>query len=205
MYCPSCSKEIPEGSTFCLDCGKSVQAPQEQVRELSTGGLLLVGAVIVLAIFFGAKVVLNPGKEAPRNQTPVAQAPQPPPPVWIPVNEKLASGQTVVRAGKYIRWKFTVDTDKMQDFRVVGGFHASGGSGNDIQVVLAEESEFENWINGHQARVLYSTGKTTTGKIAVQIFEPGTYILAFSNTFSVLTDKDVFAEVELRYKTLRNQ
>lgn len=30
MYCPSCGKSIPDGSTFCLHCGKpiSVQAPK---------------------------------------------------------------------------------------------------------------------------------------------------------------------------------
>lgn len=202
MYCPSCSKEIPDGSTFCLHCGKSVQAPQREERQLSKAGWLLLGAVIALAIFFGARAFLDSGKEPPK-QPPVAQATQPPPPVLVPVTEKLTSGQLVVRAGRYFRTKFTVDTEKMQDVRVVGSFHASGGSGSDIQAVLAEESEFENWINGHQARVLYSTGKITNGKIDVQITQPGIYILAFSNTFSPLTDKDVFAEVELRYKTLR--
>ncbi len=202
MFCPSCSKEIPEGSTFCLHCGKSVQAPQGERRELSKAGWLLIGVVIALVIFFGARAILDTGKEPP-SQPPAAQITQPPPPVLIPITEKLASGQLVVRAGKYISTKFNVDTNKMQDVRVVGSFRASGGSGNDIQIVLAEESEFENWINGHQAQALYSTGKTTTGKIDVQITQPGTYILAFSNTFSTMTDKDVFAEVELRYKTLR--
>ncbi len=201
MFCPSCLKEIPEGSTFCLHCGKSVQAPEGEKRELSKAGWLLLGVVITLVIFFGARILLDSQKEPPR-QPPVAQVVQPPPPVLIPVTKTLTSGQLVVRAGKYIRTKFTVDTEKMQDVRVVGSFRVSGGSGNDIQVVLAEESEFENWINGHQARAVYSTGKTTTGRLDVEITQPGTYILAFSNTFSLLTDKDVFAEVELRYKTL---
>jgi hypothetical protein len=91
----------------------------------------------------------------------------------------------------------------MQDARVVGSFRASGGSGNDVQVVLAEESEWENWVNGHEARVLYSTGRITTGKIDVPIAEAGTYYLAFSNAFSTFSEKDVFAEVELRYLTPR--
>lgn len=153
-------------------------------------------------VFFGARAIFDTRKEPPK-QPPVAQSIQPPAPVLIPVTEKLTSGQTVVRAGKYIRMKFSVDTEKMQDVRVIGSFHASGGSGNDIQVVLAEESEFENWINGHQARALYSTEKITNDKMDVEITQSGTYILAFSNTYSLLTDKDVFAEVELHYKTLR--
>jgi predicted nucleic acid-binding Zn ribbon protein len=200
MFCPSCAKQIPDASTFCLHCGKSVQAPQKQGRKLSKVAWLSLGVVIALVIFFGGPAILDTLKEPPK-QPPIAQAPQPPAPVFVPVTQKLTSGQLVVRAGKYIRTKFSVDTEKMHDVRLVGGFRASGGSGNDIQVVLADENEFENWINGHQARVLYSTGKTTTGKIDVAIMEPGTYILAFSNVFSMFADKDVFAEVELRYKT----
>lgn len=39
MYCPTCGKEIPESSTFCLHCGKPTIAPvssvavQQQVKE----------------------------------------------------------------------------------------------------------------------------------------------------------------------------
>jgi len=126
-----------------------------------------------------------------------------PTPVLQPVSEKLFSGQSVVRAGKYVFVKFQFDSEKMRDARVVGTFHASGGSGNDIQAVIAEESEFENWRNGHQARVLYSTDKVTNGKFDVSITETGTYYLAFSNAFSLFTDKDVFAEAELRYLARR--
>ncbi len=202
MYCPSCSKEIPDRSTFCLHCGKSVQAPQGEKRQRSKAGWVLIGIVVTLVAVFGVRALLDTGKEPPK-QPPADRVIQPPQPVLVPITEKLTSGQLVVRAGKFIRMKFTVDTEKMQEVRVVGSFRASGGSGNDIQVVIADENEFENWINGHRARTLYSTDKTTTGMIDVQITHPGTYILAFSNSFSLLTDKDVFAEVELQYKILR--
>jgi predicted nucleic acid-binding Zn ribbon protein len=202
MYCPSCSKEIPQDSTFCPHCGKSVQAPGGKKRELSKAGWVVIGIIVTLAAVFAIRPLLDTRKESP-TQPPVAEKVQPPPPVLIPVTRTLTSGQLVVRAGTYMQTKFNVDTEKMQYVRVVGSFRASGGSGNDIQVVLADESEFENWINGHQARVLYSTGQITNGKVDVQITESGAYVLAFSNTFSTMTDKDVFAEVELRYKTLR--
>ena len=74
-----------------------------------------------------------------------------------------------------------------------------GRSGNDIQSVLAEESEWENWINGHNARLLYSTQKTTNGKLDVPIAEEGTYYLGFNNAFSIMSDEYVFAEIELPY------
>ena len=82
---------------------------------------------------------------------------------------------------------------------VVGSFRASGGSGNDIAAVLAAESEFENWINGHQARALFATDKVTMGQLNVLITQSGTYILAFNNRFSLSTPKTVSADIELRY------
>ena len=36
---------------------------------------------------------------------------------------------------------------------ITGNFNASGGSGNDIQAIIADEMNFTNWINGHQAGV----------------------------------------------------
>ncbi|MFZ0961720.1 MAG: hypothetical protein WAO35_12505 [Terriglobia bacterium] len=82
---------------------------------------------------------------------------------------------------------------------VKGIFRASGGSGNDIQVVIASPMEFQNWINGHQAQVFYSSGKVTTGTINVENIPPGDYILAFNNKFAALSRKQVTAVVTLSY------
>ncbi len=87
----------------------------------------------------------------------------------------------------------------MSNVRVTGRFTASGGFGNDIAAILTTEDDFENWKNGHPARALYSTGKTTVGNINVTITTPGTYYLAFSNAFSAFTEKNVSAEIELHY------
>ena len=115
------------------------------------------------------------------------------------MSKKLLSGEYVVKAGEYRHVTFTFNPEKMENARVIGRFHASGGSGNDIEAVLADESEFENWVNADEARVLYSTGKITNGKIDVPITQPGTYYLVFSNVFSLLADKEVSADIELRY------
>lgn len=202
MFCPSCAKVIPKGTRLCLHCWSSVQDPNNQKWQLTKAAWFLLGVVITLAAVFGMRALLDSGKE-PARQPHIVQANQPASLALLPVADKLTSGQLVVRAGKYIRTKFTVDTEKMQDVHVVGSFRASGDSDDDIQVVLAEESEFENWINGHEARAIYTSGKTTTGNIDVQITKPGTYLLVFGNTFSLQTDKNVFAEVELQYMTLR--
>jgi hypothetical protein len=79
-------------------------------------------------------------------------------------------------------------------------FNVSSESGNDITGVIADEENYTNWINGHQAQVYWGTqAKQTTGTLEVRL-KPGLYYLVFSNKFSAFTDKQVFLEVDLNYK-----
>jgi len=112
---------------------------------------------------------------------------------------RLASGQVKVRAGGDVRYCINVDTTKMLNPVVIGSFGVSGWPGNEIAFVLAAESEFENWIQGREARVLFATDKVTTGQLNVPITESGTYVLAFNNRFLLSTPKTVSAEIEFRY------
>lgn len=52
-------------------------------------------------------------------------------------------------------WKFEV-SPKMTNVHVTGNFHASGGAGNDIEAIVAEWGDCENWINGHHGLALYA-------------------------------------------------
>ncbi len=88
----------------------------------------------------------------------------------------------------------------MRNAHLKGRFTASGGSGNDVQVVLAAEDEHVNWKNGHVAKVLYSSGKITIGTLDVPISRSGIYYLAISNTFSAVSTKSVLSEVVLTYE-----
>jgi hypothetical protein len=74
------------------------------------------------------------------------------------------------------------------------------GSGNDVEVLLADEDNFTNWRNRHPAQVLYQSGKVTVGEIDVPINTPGNYYLVFNNAFSAFAAKTVEANVELRYR-----
>jgi hypothetical protein len=85
-------------------------------------------------------------------------------------------------------WTFTVPEGT--SCRVVGSFRARGGSGNDIDVGITDE----NGANGHRGRFWYSSGKTTTDNIDVQL-GPGTYYIVFNNRFSVFSDKAVAANI----------
>ncbi len=80
---------------------------------------------------------------------------------------------------------------------VQGNFEVSGGSGNDIQVVIGPRAEVLNWLNGHEGSVTYASEKTTAGTVNVKVGEPGDYLLAFSNVFSTLSAKNVQADMRL--------
>jgi hypothetical protein len=164
----------------------------EPSQRKSRVGLLL-GILAVLAVV--AVIMVNSNSVHPL----ASGSPGPPSVRYVPVDQKIASGQILVRANGYVQYRFQI-TPEMRNAQVSGQFNASGGTGNDIEAVIATESEYTNWVNGHQAKVFYSTqGKKTTDTFDVRL-APGTYYLALSNRFSALTSKDVFLEVDLKYQ-----
>jgi hypothetical protein len=114
-------------------------------------------------------------------------------------SQNVANGQIQVDAGKLAYYKVEVTPD-MQDPVINGSFSASGGGGNDIVTVIADEINYINWANGHDSQVLWSTnGQQTVGKFSVNL-KPGVYYLGISNKFSAISDKQVALKVELDYK-----
>jgi len=213
MFCPSCGKDIPDHSTFCLVCGKPIQViashaeqPREAVKEelsppkkrWSVVTKIAIVALIVVAVYMivdrPSHVLTADDKARMTEEARLFQA------TYVPRIEKLTSGQFPVKAGQIHFIRFNIDTTKMNDVQVVGRFEAAGGN-NDIEAVITDGDGFENWKNGHQANVLYtSQGKTTVGNIDTPITTSGSYVLAFSNRFSTFTDKYVAGDIELRYK-----
>lgn len=122
---------------------------------------------------------------------------------WEPVTIPVVHGQFQVPAQQYRSWIFVVPSENVRNYRITGHFSTIGGAGSDIQAVIATDDDFQNWINGHEANVFYSTpGKVTTGQIDVTL-PPGRYTLAFSNKFSLVTTKAVFAEISTTYEQLK--
>jgi hypothetical protein len=116
-----------------------------------------------------------------------------------PQSNNLINGNIVVTPGDYYDIPFLVDTNEMQNVRVVGYFAASGGSGNDIEVAILDDMAFINWINGHEVNSLYSSGKITVAEIDVSITTSGKYHLVFHNLFSIISSKNVYANVDLNW------
>ena len=100
-----------------------------------------------------------------------------------------------VKAGDAKYWTFRVGSDGAN---VVGRFRAEGGSGNDIKCLIVDADSFENWRNGHRVKTYYNSEKITVANINVNLPQ-GEYVLVFDNTYSVLTNKAVTANVEMRW------
>lgn len=203
MYCPKCGKEITAGSTFCLHCGVQIGGAAAQSPSAKGRNPLLWALVAVLAGAVGLFWYSSTGGDERREtyqQDALRQMVAHP--TYVPVVEDIASGSFTLPAGQIHEIRFIVDTDKVRNVRVAGRFSASGGSGNDVQVILADEDNYINWKNGHEANSLYGTGKVTRGTIDVSIPTSGIYYLAFSNAFSGLSSKTVLAEVKLHYEQL---
>ena len=162
---------------------------------LGLAAALVIGTIILMNNKGQSRTGDDSGAtaQAASNPAPVAKT------RYVPVSQKIASGQIAVRANGYVQYRITI-TPEMLEPTITGNFNASGGSGNDIQAVIADEENYTNWINGHQAQAFWTTqGKQTTGNIEARL-KPGMYYLAFSNKFSAFTEKQVFLEVDLNYK-----
>ena len=83
---------------------------------------------------------------------------------------------------------------------VSGRFTASGGTGNDIAVMVLSQDDFINWQNGHASTAYYSSGKTTVGMISVTVPSGQTLYLVFDNTFSLVSAKSVNSNILLTYR-----
>jgi osmoprotectant transport system substrate-binding protein len=97
---------------------------------------------------------------------------------------------------------FEVDLKTMRNVKVVGWFISTGGSGNDIRVLVLDDIDFINWSNLHQVEGLYKTDKITTAKIDIPITASGKYHLVFDNRFSKFRSKDVLAKVYIYYESV---
>lgn len=175
--------------------GAAVQGPSRLPWILGICAVFLIGGAVLLTTY------RSDSKNSDRStgaQSGVSTAPTMKT-RYVPVNQKIATGQIIIKANGYVQYRIAI-TPEMIEPTVTGSFNASGGSGNDIQAIIADEMNYANWINGHQAHVFWGTeGKQTTGKFEVKL-QPGTYYLVFSNRFSVITDKQLFLEVDLNYK-----
>lgn len=119
-----------------------------------------------------------------------------PSPVYRTINQNIVDSVIPVGSGAYVSYQFSVPSQAS----ISGDFTAFGGSGNDIIVIILDETSYINWINRHQVQTYYNSGQMTTGSITTNV-PAGKYYLIYSNTFSTFTNKNVKTKVSVSYKT----
>lgn len=165
-------------------------------------------SVLILAILLVATSLLlgacsSSSSPSSPNQSTYSFAPvKTPTATLVPQNSNLVNGIITVNSGDYYYTSFTV-TDSMRDVSIQGLFTASGGSGNDIIVLVLDNLAYTNWINGHSVITLYNSGQITTANMNVSINTSGQYYLVFSNKFSIISSKKVNANINLKWSEMQ--
>ena len=116
----------------------------------------------------------------------------------LPGIDTIIDGSFVVAPRTFKPFEIVVAAG-MSNPRIEGTFTASGAN-NDIEVLLLDEFQFNNWQNRHEFKSAYTSGRVTADKVRVELpSEPGKYFLIFSNRFSIFSNKGVVADLRLRY------
>ncbi len=212
MFCSKCGTETPDDSEFCRKCGKALgvvstgggaaaaMAPariaEPEPKRSSRSSRIPLFLLIVLVMGLAGVWLHNSSTHtAP---LPIAQSQPPQPQLHTQTTGDKAF--TVNAIGSYY---FTFEVPaSAYNVNLKGHFSATGGTGNDINVVLLTDDDRVNWQNGHEIHALYNSGKVTQDTVNVMLpADAGKYCLVFNNKFSLLTPKAVQANVALTYYT----
>lgn len=112
----------------------------------------------------------------------------------------ILNGSKVVQAFDYEGWDLKPDFDLMADPTVEGHITASGGMGNDIEVLIFTDSQFLNWKNGHKVTPVYNSGHVTAADVHAVLPGPGKYHVILSNMFSAFTPKTVDGSLRMTWQ-----
>jgi hypothetical protein len=111
----------------------------------------------------------------------------------------IANGTISVGALAYNDYQFSVPSGAY-GVSLKGSFTASGGTNNEIMVIVMNSGNFTIWSSGHSGyQFYYESGRQTTGTFNVSPPAGGTYYLVYNNQFSVLASKSVQTTVKLVY------
>lgn len=87
-----------------------------------------------------------------------------------------------------------------RDGRIAGNALATGGAGNDIRVLILTEQQFQVWTRSPRPEALYDSGQRRSVVLRVPVSNPGTYYVVFDNRFSVLSPKNVEADIRFVHR-----
>ena len=155
-------------------------------KGVSPAIIAVVAVVVVVAVIVVGFSILSQ-RSSPSESTPPQEH-----------TSNIVNGTISVSARNYQAYPFTIPSGATNAY-VTGNFTASGGTGNDIEVLIMDATAFINWKNGHQVSVYYDSGDLTTSNFDVSLPAGGSYYLVYSNTFALLFGKNVQTRADLIY------
>jgi type II secretory pathway pseudopilin PulG len=164
----------------------AIPQPPAQSHAVRNLGLMVIVIIIVLMS------VLVLGFRGSRGAGDVTQSTQ---------TFNIVNSLITVNAGDYEYYQLYVPSGAT-NVQVQGSFTASGGFGNNIEVLIMDTTDFINWQTGHQANAYYDSGQLTTSNFDVHLPSgSATWYLVYSNTFSFNSQKNVNTQANLSYST----
>jgi hypothetical protein len=224
MYCRFCGATLPDDSTFCQKCGKSLAAtaapsskdasaaapamapiPKSvpQPAGKASQNAILAGMVLLIVVFGGIWWIAN-NRGTSSASDGASTSPgfhQQTSPVPTPQlhRVRIGTGALTVNASSSAYFTLAVPAGA-NNVRLQGRFSATGGSGNDVKVYLLSEDQYTNWQNGHSTPTFYNSDKVTVSDVNVTLpNDAGTYYLVFDNRFSLFSPKAVEEQLTLTY------
>jgi predicted nucleic acid-binding Zn ribbon protein len=222
LGCSRCGANLPDEARFCLQCGKPVgmpaqqiaakrlpaaKSPEERRRRRVAILWILLGILLLLLVWMAI------------SDNPFAQQFQDV--VGLKHDEMIIETETpfLVGAHTFRYYKFALPEGSL-NVAVVGQFSATSGgdktksknkekdqgkaadADNTIEIYVLSEPAFTVWQNGYATSSVYESGRVADGKVQAEVpAGAGIYYLVFNNRFAPKTGKSVSASVWLRYKS----
>jgi hypothetical protein len=188
IKCPECSSDISDQAPACPTCGFMLKndSPGLTSKEISKQAgtannkrnkIVGIFNIVGIIVFIFLLLLLIKGLGI--------------------IKISIVDTSITVSARNYSTYAF--NAKGIPFVKVGGNFEASGGSGNDIRVLVMTKRDFLNWENNIHANFLYDSGQQTSTKLDVSL-DSGEkeYVIVFDNTFSLLSDKVVTANIFLK-------
>jgi len=118
----------------------------------------------------------------------------PAPPVGAgssPTVTQLALDKEMVIPAGYVqslRWEAA---STQPTCHLTGHVSVIAGGSKDVNVLVMPADDYENYVNGHGAKVYFESGKKTAVTLDVTTGQPGALVVVLSNAFSVVSAKTV--------------
>ncbi len=231
LGCSKCGANLPDGSQFCLQCGKPVSSPpkvkavaqppedaealpSKASRPKHKGRRVLVASSGVIHWWRLRGLASVKIRSRSKLQELVG---------WKH-DQTILDAPFTVGAHTFRYYKFSLPEGSV-NVAIVGQFTAANAenprgeqreelprkikrktkpadSDNNIEVLVLTEPAFTVWQNGYATSSIYDSGKVVEGKVQADVpAGAGIYYLVFNNKFAPKTAKTVHAAVVLRYKS----